>query len=56
MGENLCQAPTATRAMVAWMGSVGHKASILADYHNYVGIAYYNGYWAVLFTQNKYVG
>ncbi|MCR5624067.1 MAG: CAP domain-containing protein [Lachnospiraceae bacterium] len=56
-GENIaCGQETAEDVMKAWMHSKGHKANILSDKYNKIGVGYvhknkgYGHYWTQFFT------
>ena len=57
-GENIAYGQKSPEAvMTAWMNSAGHKANILSEYPNYlgVGVTYTNGryYWVQLFAYSS---
>ena len=54
-GENIAGNYASPSAVVnAWMNSSGHRANILSESYNYIGVGYaYSGgdiYWAQLFA------
>lgn len=55
MGENLAigrtQILSPTKVFQMWMNSAGHRANILSQDYNYLGLAFYNNYWAQEFVK-----
>ncbi len=45
-GENIAQGQRSpSSVMTAWMNSPGHRANILHNRHNEIGVGFYNFYW-----------
>ena len=45
-GENIAQGQRSpSSVMTAWMNSPGHRANILHNRHNEIGVGFYNYYW-----------
>jgi uncharacterized protein YkwD len=46
LGENIALGYSSPESVMdGWMNSTGHKANILRDTFNEIGVGYYNGYW-----------
>jgi len=55
MGENLAigrkNILSPEKVFSMWMNSAGHRANILSKEYNYLGLAFYNNYWAQEFVK-----
>ncbi len=53
-GENIAYGYTSAEAvMVGWMNSPGHRANILSQGSNEIGIGFYENYWVQVFGRRQ---
>lgn len=53
-GENIAKGQrTPQEVMTSWMNSSGHRANILNNQYDSIGVGYHNGLWTQLFTGGR---